>query len=210
MLLYHTVFTRPVYCRRGRRPVWFILILSPPTRPLSTLHNRTMKRYAVCYTWIEPGEPCRTLVWWVKRLDNDSWLVDEYKFCSFCCLLGELGSGGAAVCCGWCHIFPHTSSGELSCTNYYHTMIGMQVQFFTQNWVCRMFPQKLPIMCLNLENTHVSFEYFIPWYYPSQREGEDGECPLFSLVSSDHYSSAEDSYLTELTAYTRKQFFQVH
>ena len=41
-----------------------------------------------------------------------------------------------------------------------------------------------------------------------EREGE-GECALFSHASSGQYSSAEDCYLSELTAYTKKQFFQV-
>ena len=42
------------------------------------------------------------------------------------------------------------------------------------------------------------------------KEGGDGELSLFSHTSSEHYSSAEDAYLTELTAYTKKQFFQVY
>ena len=41
-------------------------------------------------------------------------------------------------------------------------------------------------------------------------EGGGGELSLFSHTSSEHYSSAEDAYLTELTAYTKKQFFQVY
>ena len=32
---------------------------------------------------------------------------------------------------------------------------------------------------------------------------------LLSHISSDQYTLAEDHYLTELTAYTKKQFFQV-
>ena len=34
--------------------------------------------------------------------------------------------------------------------------------------------------------------------------------PLFSQLSAQPYGLAEDTYLSELTAYTRKQFFQVH
>ena len=48
--------------------------------------------------------------------------------------------------------------------------------------------------------------------YTVQVEGEGGGggCALFSHTSSDQYSSAEDHYLTELTTYTKKQFFQVY
>jgi HAUS augmin-like complex subunit 3 len=44
--------------------------------------------------------------------------------------------------------------------------------------------------------------------HPQGDEGGDGEFSLFSHIYSEHYSSAEDAYLTELTAYTKKQFFQ--
>ncbi|CAI8026237.1 HAUS augmin-like complex subunit 3 [Geodia barretti] len=44
--------------------------------------------------------------------------------------------------------------------------------------------------------------------HPQGEEGGGGELSLFSHTSSEHYSSAEDAYLTELTAYTKKQFFQ--
>ena len=47
----------------------------------------------------------------------------------------------------------------------------------------------------------------------SERDEEDGqsatESTLLSHIPTAHYTSAEDHYLAELTAYTKKQFFQV-
>ena len=43
-----------------------------------------------------------------------------------------------------------------------------------------------------------------------EEEGQSGtESTLLSYLPTAHYTSAEDHYLAELTAYTKKQFFQV-
>ena len=47
--IYPPVFTRLVYWRRERRRVWLTLTQSPPTRLLSTLHNKTMRWYIYIY-----------------------------------------------------------------------------------------------------------------------------------------------------------------
>ena len=46
---------------------------------------------------------------------------------------------------------------------------------------------------------------------PDGKEGDRAAEPsLLSQLPASHYTSAEDHYLAELTAYTKKQFFQVH